>query len=105
MKTSSKYRRLIRQRKLRRQRTSALLIFIALIILVSNVAFSKQDGNDKNKVIPVRVQYGDTLWSIAKEFKPDNIGFNEYLHMISSNNGVKDGNIVSGQTLYIPVKA
>ena len=105
MKTSSKYRRLIRQKKLRKQRTTAFLVFMALLILVANVALSNQSAEDAQDVVAVRVLSGDTIWSIAKEYKPEGVDFNEYIHSISANNGIKDGNIYAGQVIYVPVEA
>ncbi len=105
MKTSSKYRRLMRQRKLRKQRTAAFLVFVALLVLVANVALSNQSTDDEHDVVAVTVQSGDTIWSIAKEYIPEGTDFNEYIHSISANNGVKDGNIYAGQVIYVPVEA
>ena len=106
MKTSSKYRRLIRQRKLRRQRSAAFMIVLVLVIMMAHVAFSNySESNAKNEVIAVFVQSGDTIWSIAKEYKPDDKSLNEFVYEISANNGIKDGNIYAGQTLYVPVES
>ncbi len=102
MKTSSKYRRLMRQRKLRRQRRAALLVFVALLIFVANVALSSQTDS-ADEVVAVSVQSGDTIWSIAREYMPEGVDFSEYVHNITVNNGIKDGNIYAGQIIYVPV--
>ena len=103
MKTSSKYRKFIRQRTLKRQRRVAFMIVLIGILMIGSVAFSNysKDGAN-NEVTVVTVHSGDTLWSIAKEYKPDNMSINEFVYEISASNGVKDGNIYCGQTLYIP---
>ncbi len=103
MRTSSKYRRLIRQRKLRKQRSVAFLVFM-MVIVIATVAFSS-NSNDENSVVPVVVQRGDTIWSIAKEYKPDGVDINRFVYEISANNGIKDGNIYCGQTIYVPVES
>ena len=105
MKTSSKYKKLVRQRKLRRQRSVALAIFLIMVVMIAHVAFSKQSTAGENSVLKVVVCEGDTVWSIAEEYAPEGADFNEYLHTISANNGIKDGNIYCGQVLYIPVEA
>ncbi len=101
MKTNSRYKKLIRQRKLRRQRRIALIALMIFVIMIGNVAFSN-DSQKGTDVAVVVVEQGDTIWSIAEEYKPANVNLNEYVHAIAANNGVKDGNIFVGQSLYIP---
>ena len=104
MKTSSKYRRLMRQRKLRRQRSIAVMVMVALIVMIANVAFSKNASkDDKHNVIAVVVSNGDTVWSIAERYLPEGGNLCEFVYDISADNGIKDGDIYAGQTLYIPV--
>lgn len=106
MKTSSKYRRLIRQRKLRRQRSAAFMIVLILVIAVASVALASHSKTENGRTVEtVTVCPGDTVWSIAREYKPDGMSINEFVYEISANNGIKDGNIVCGQTLYIPVES
>lgn len=105
MKTSSKYRRLIRQRKLRRQRSIAFLTVLVLVVTVASVAYANYNqSKTESEVVSVTVCPGDTLWSIAKEYKPDDVSISKFVYEISTNNGVKDGNIYCGQTLYVPVE-
>ena len=106
MKTSSKYRRLIRQRKLRRQRSAAFMIVLILVIAVASVALANHSQSKTGITVEtVTVCPGDTVWSIAKAYKPDGVCLSEFVYEISANNGIKDGNIICGQTLYIPVEA
>ena len=106
MKTSSKYRRLLRQRKLRRQRSRALLVVLVLVISVmaGHAAFSKQDiSADGYNVISVTVEPGDTLWSIAKYYKPTGEDLTKFVYDIAANNGLDNGTIYTGQTIFVPV--
>lgn len=103
MKTSSKLRRLRRQRKLRRQRSAALMVLIILMMFVmAHAAFSKQETS-RTCITSVTVQSGDTLWSIAREYKPGDKDLREFVYEIAADNGVRDCEIVVGQTLFIPV--
>lgn len=103
MKTSSKLRRLRRQRKLRRQRSAALMVLITVMMFVmAHAAFSKQE-TDTLCVETVTVQCGDTLWSIAAEYKPANRDLREFVYEIAADNGVKDCEIFVGQTLLVPI--
>ena len=106
MKTSSKYRRIMRQRKLRRQRSVAFMVVLILTIAVASVAFANYSQSKTEKSVEaVVVCPGDTVWSLAKEYKPEGANLNEFVYEISANNGIKDGNIICGQTLYIPVES
>ncbi|MBE7033324.1 MAG: LysM peptidoglycan-binding domain-containing protein [Ruminococcaceae bacterium] len=106
MKTSSKLRRLQRIRKLRRQRRVFFLVLTLVLTLMASSVFSSS-GNDNEKyiIVSVTVQPGDTLWSIAKEYKPDGKDLREFVYEIADNNGIDDCNIYCGQTIYVPVEA
>ena len=104
MITSSKLRRLRRARKLRRQRSVALIIVMVFVVMAAHVAFSKTSSEEVGRsVVSVVVKEGDTLWSIAKEYKPQGYDIRKYVYEVSANNGIKDGNIICGQTIFVPV--
>ena len=104
MKTSSKLRRLRRIRKLRRQRSIAFFVIVILVVTMAHAAFSKSLSDKSYCAMSVVVQKGDTLWSIAKENMPKGANLCEYVYEISANNGIKDGNIYCGQTIFVPVR-
>lgn len=71
--------------------------------MVGHSAFSKSNiSNDECHVETVVVKEGDTLWSIASEYKPKGKNLSEFVYEIADNNGISDCNIVCGQTLYVP---
>ena len=73
-------------------------------MLMAHSAFSQNRNSDgTSNVTEIRVLPGETLWEIALEFKPENSDVREFMYEIAAINGVKDGNIVSGQKLIIPV--
>ena len=104
MKTSSKLRRLQRARKLRRQRSAFFMVLIVVFVMMAHAAFSKPEGiKDEYTVVSVTVEPGDTLWSIAREYKNEGKDLREFVYEIAANNGIKDCNIVCGQTIFVPV--
>ncbi|MBQ3021965.1 MAG: LysM peptidoglycan-binding domain-containing protein [Clostridia bacterium] len=104
MRTSYKLKKLQRARKLRRQRSAFFMVLILVLVMVAHSAFSKPENiSDEYDVISVTVQEGDTLWSIASEYKPEGADLRQFVYDIAANNGIEDCQIVSGQTLFIPV--
>jgi hypothetical protein len=104
MKTSSKLRRLQRARKLRRQRSAFLMVLMVIVVMMAHAAFSKPDNiSDEYNVISVTVEYGDTLWSIANEYKPEGKDLREFVYEVAANNGIRNCEIVCGQTIFAPV--
>ena len=101
--TSSKLRRLRRQQKLKKQRHNALIFTLILIVAISSTVFSfKAKSAEQYGVISVVVEKGDTLWSIAQEYKPDGIEIREYIYEISKNNGIDNKPLAVGQTIFVP---
>lgn len=104
MKTSSRLRRLQRIRKLRRQRRTFFVVVMLIIMMMAHSAFSKTDmATDGCRIESVRVTSGDTLWSIAEEYKPEGKDLREFVYEIANDNGLSDCGIYCGQILYIPV--
>lgn len=50
------------------------------------------------------VAYGDTLWSIANEYKGDNVSTGEFVYMLRKVNNLETSEISAGDVLVIPVK-
>lgn len=49
------------------------------------------------------IDYGDTLWKIAEEYKPDSISYSKYINTLYKLNDGLTTNIHAGQTILIPV--
>ena len=103
MKTSYKLRKLQRARKLRKQRSAFLLVLTVIVVMMAHAAFSKPDNIfDEYNVMSVTVQPGDTLWSIAQEYKPEGTDLREFVYELAANNGIKNCNIECGQIIFVP---
>lgn len=105
MYTSSKLRRLRRLQQLKKQRRIAFFIVIAVALVITNIT-GKISGTDKTAAqdgIEIVVTNGDTLWTIASEYKPAGKDLRKFIHEISEINRIENATIFCGQTLTIPV--
>lgn len=104
MYTSSKLRRLRRIQRVKKQRHTAFIFALILGIAVLNATFFgigmnksvAQDGRART------VKSGDTIWTIAREYKPQGKDMREFVREISQLNNIDDASIYCGQTLIIP---
>lgn len=51
----------------------------------------------------VRVESGDTLWSLADRHRPDGVGTQEFVRTIRDANRLVDSSLLVGQVLEVPV--
>lgn len=49
------------------------------------------------------IDYGDTLWKIADEYKPDSMAYSEYINTLYKLNEGLTAEIYPGQAILIPV--
>ena len=49
------------------------------------------------------IDYGDTLWNIAEEYKPDSMAYSEYIDTLYKLNDGLTAEIYPGQAILIPV--
>ena len=78
-------------------RSMAILIF--LLIALSNISVAK--SNEEAKIISYTVSNGETLWSIAEEYKAENEDPRQYIYDIKKLNNMDNSNIYEGQILQI----
>ena len=75
-----------------------ILIFCTILTITSVYAARNPELEEVNH----RVAYGDTLWGIAKEYKPDGMTMGDYMNWIYERNG--DGMIYPGDIVVMGVK-
>ena len=103
MNTSSKLRKLRRIQKVKRQRQRALVFVLALTFIIGCFTFTRiGSANEKFNVASVTVENGDTLWDIAKKYKPQGKDIREFCTEISDLNKIENATLIAGQTVYIP---
>lgn len=80
------------------------LIFIGLVILVGMLAYPHTvDSKEKVDLVKVTVSRGDTIWSIANEFKTAGVDIRELVFYIKQVNQLTTAQIYPGQVILIPL--
>lgn len=85
----------------------AAFIVISLLLLcaIANTALGFNDAAalTEQTYFQVQVEPGDTLWSIADEYMPDDMDPREAVHLIIDANDIDGSQIYVGQELDVPV--
>ena len=100
-----------REAIVRRQRgllAIAIILVVALGILLGSsmnaIASAKADPAAYNKYYKtVRVEYGDTLWTIADEYVEGfNLSKSDYIKEVCQINSISEDNIHAGDYIVVP---
>jgi len=75
-----------------------LIIFLCGALL----GFFNTEAASVQEFVSVRVQPGDTLWDLAKEYGPSNCDVRKVIYDICELNGVDAGSLQIGTYLTIP---
>ena len=80
-----------------------VILFVGLFTLHSKASSAEQEGKHKYYT-QIRIEYGDTLWSIADRYAdPDLYVRSAYIAEVKSINHIQDNNFIQeGKTLIIP---
>lgn len=84
---------------------SFIVISLLLVCTIFNTALGFNDALalSEQQYIEIQVESGDTLWTIADEYMPDDMDIREAVYMICDTNDVDANTLYAGQTLSIPV--
>lgn len=84
-------------------------VFLISVILFSSILtglifnLNTAEGAQNTEFNEIYVKNGDTLWSIAKEYGPDNEDIRKVIYEISNVNKIDNDIIYTGQKILIPV--
>ena len=84
---------------------SFIVISLLMICTVFNTALGFNDALalSEQQYIEIQVESGDTLWTIADEYMPDDMDIREAVYIISDTNEIDASQLYAGQILQIPV--
>lgn len=88
------------KKKTKRQRQAVVItaVFAAIVMFLSGgVSFGRSESKDAYCVTK-----GDTLWSVAREYKPNGMTTGEYVYKIRRANNMNTSEIKVGDVLIIP---
>ena len=100
-----------REEVVRRQRSVfaiAIILVVTLGILLGSsinaLASSDKDISSYNKYyVSIRVESGDTLWTIADEYVEGfNLSKTDYIQEVCQINGISEDNIKAGDHIVVP---
>jgi len=75
---------------------------VALIVLCGAVGSSAREERAVSDTVEYEVVKSDTLWSIAREYAPEDMDTREYVAVLKALNGVSE-NIQPGTGLIVPI--
>ena len=90
--------------KIRFTTFTAIVILVVSFITIS--FFTKSAALDKKctEYIEIKVEYGDTLWSLAKKYGEKDKDIREVIYDICHVNNISAGSLRAGQVILIPEK-
>lgn len=91
------------KKRLARERGVFCVVSIMLVMLcmmMFSITPKSQETYENN--LRHSVSYGDTLWSIANEYKPCDVSTGEFVYEIKEINNMTTSNINVGDLLIIP---
>ena len=82
------------------------IFIIAVVFVIMTLLGAAMPGPAANaaKVTyrTVEVDYGDTLWAIAKKHAPEGSSIRKFIYEIRDVNGLETSEIYAGQTILVP---
>lgn len=73
-------------------------IIVVVILILGAVRSSGKPGFEMYETYVI--ENGDTLWDIAKKYKPENISYREYIYKLREYNGIT-AEIQPGQAIEV----
>ncbi len=105
----NRQKRMLRIRQLHRRIFLVVLTVVLVLLLTVSYHAILSEATAKDKDISykyytsIEIQYGDSLWSLAKEYAGEEYASAEdYVHEVMQINHLREENLIAGQYLIIP---
>ena len=80
----------------------AIMLILAVSLIGTWLGFNTIIGASTREFVQVRVQSGDTLWSLAQQYGPQNTDIRMVIYEICKLNDVDAASLQIGQFITIP---
>ena len=83
----------------------AFLLIAMLLVISATIIVNGSDrgyGSDESTYTEIRIQSGDTLWDLAKEYGPSDEDVRKVVKRICNINGIVPEGLMPGQKIKIP---
>jgi len=103
------FRGMIRMKRYRVKNKFRFTVFMVTVLLLMSALFSyvtgmaDVEGEPVEKFETIQIYSGDTMWTIAENYKPEKMDIRDYVNMICRENDLKAGDLVEGQIIKVPV--
>ena len=77
----------------------SITIIVFLLSILYSTSIARIDKEEETTLYTVNK--GDTLWTIAQEYKADNKDIRQYIYELKKINNITNSNIYDGKTLKI----
>lgn len=80
-----------------------VMILFAMTTVGTLLGFNTVNSASMNQYNQVLVEAGDTIWTIACEYAPDDMDVRKVVHDICDVNEIQADQLVAGQKIIVPV--
>lgn len=80
-----------------------VMILFAMTTVGTLLGFNTVNSASMNQYNQVLVEAGDTVWTIACEYAPDDMDVRKVVHDICDVNEIQADQLVAGQKIIVPV--
>ena len=82
----------------------AIALIVLAFVISTALGFNTISGASRQEYVQIKVQSGDTLWALAKEYGPADMDIRNIVYEICRLNGVSADTLQAGQYITIPTE-